>query len=123
MPQFMLISMYSTEGAGDFEITPEMIQAVLEKYAAWNEKMQRSGRLVAVNKLTDTGGKRVNGFGDRQVVTDGPFTETKEVVGGYWIVEAADYDEAVEMSRDCPSLEFGGFLEIREIEDFSKLGA
>ena len=58
----------------------------------------------------------------KQVLTDGPYAETKEVIGGYWIVGASSYDEAVALAHDCPQLEFGGSIEVREVEDLSKLG-
>lgn len=122
MPQFMLISMYDMSEAADVELSPEMIQSIIQKYFEWNTKLQESGKLVGVNKLVDGAGKRLKGFGEKQVVTDGPFIETKEVVGGYWIIDVADYDAAVAMAQDCPTLEFGGFLEIREIQDMSQIG-
>jgi hypothetical protein len=123
MPEYMLIAHSPAETPADFEVTPEMIQAVIEKYNAWAEKLERQGRLKGINKLRDGEGKVVRGFGDKLVVTDGPYAETKEVIGGYWIVEAASYDEVVEIARDCPQLEFGGSIEVREVEDLSKLGA
>lgn len=117
MSKYMVISLHSMEGMENVEISPEMIQAIIEKYNAWNERLHQSGKLVDVKKLTPQPGKRVHGFADKQIVTDGPFTETKEVVGGYWIIEGDSYDEVLQICKDCPSLEFGGFLEIREIEN------
>ena len=55
-----------------------------------------------------------------KVVTDGPFAEGSEVVGGYLLVEANNFDEAVEMSKGCPILEYeDGTVEVRQIADFS----
>ncbi len=122
MPQYMLIALASAEPPADMEFTPEMIQAVIEKYNAWTEKLVQSGKLAGINKLRDGEGRVLRGFGDKLVVTDGPYAETKEVIGGYWIVEAASYEEAVELARDSPQLEFGGSIEVREVEDLSKLG-
>jgi hypothetical protein len=122
MPQFMLISHHSTEMPEGFEITPEMIQGIIQKYNDWMAKLTQSGHLVSLNKLKDDLGRNLTGFGDKQVVTDGPYAETKEVVGGYWIITAADYDEAVRIASDCPTLEFGGRIEVREVEDMSNLG-
>lgn len=116
MPEFMLISHHSMEVPEGFEPTPEMIQAVIKKYNDWTAKLQQAGRLTGINKLTAELGRNIVGFGDRQVVTDGPYAETKEVIGGYWIVTAANYDEAVELARDCPSLEFGGRIEVRQVD-------
>lgn len=123
MPQFMLISHHSTEIPEGFEITPEMIQGIIQKYNAWMGQIMDSGHLVSLNKLKDTDlGRNLTGFGDKQVVTDGPYAETKEVIGGYWIITAADYDEAVRVASTCPTLEFGGRIEIREVEDVAALG-
>lgn len=122
MPQFMLISHHPMEVPQDVEFTPEMIQTIIQKYNDWAEKLQRSGHLVSLNKLRDELGRNMTGFGDKQVVTDGPYAETKEVIGGYWIITAKDYGEAVKLSSDCPSLEFGGRIEVREVEDLSAMG-
>jgi hypothetical protein len=105
------------------EFTPEMIQAVIEKYNAWTENLMQSGNLVSLNKLQDAGGRVIRGFGENQVVTDGPYAETKEVIGGYWIINAASYEEAVKIASDSPQLEFGGTIEVREVEDIASLGA
>ena len=122
MPQFMLISHHPMEVPQDVEFTPEMIQTIIQKYNDWAEKLQKSGHLVSLNKLRDEMGRNMTGFGNKQVVTDGPYAETKEVIGGYWIITAKDYDEAVKLSSDCPSLEFGGRIEVREVEDLSAMG-
>jgi hypothetical protein len=123
MPQYMLISHHSGELPEGFEMTPEMIQMVIQKYNDWIAQIGQSGHLVSLNKLKDQDfGRHLTGWGDKQVVTDGPYAETKEVIGGYWIINAANYDEAVEVARGCPSLEFGGHVEVREVEDLSALG-
>lgn len=119
MPQFMLVSHDSAELPEGFEITPELIQGIIQKYNDWIAKIQQSGHLVSLNKLKDNDfGRHLTGSGDKQVVTDGPYPETKEVIGGYWIITAKDYDEAVAVSRDCPTLEFGGRIEIREVDEY-----
>ncbi|MGE0884766.1 MAG: YciI family protein [Blastocatellales bacterium] len=121
MPQFMLLSIASMELPEGFEITPEMIQGIIQKYNDWNASLQKSGNLVSLNKLRDEPGKNITGSGPGQVVTDGPYAETKEIIGGYWIITAANYDEAVKLAGGCPTLEFGGRVEVREIEDMSAL--
>jgi hypothetical protein len=97
-------------------LSPEELQAIIGKYKAWRQRLQDSGRLVGSNKLEDGTGRvmRANGSGKVQI-TDGPFTESKEMVGGYFIIEAADYNEAVEQCRDCPHLG-NGTVEIRRIQ-------
>ena len=119
MPQFMLISQDSMEIPEGFEITPEIIQGIIQKYSDWADSLQKSGHLVGLNKLRDDPGKNIVGTGADRVVTDGPYAETKELIGGYWIISAADYDEAVKLASGCPSLEFGSRVEVREVEDLS----
>lgn len=122
MPQFMLISQDSMEIPEGFEITPEIIQGIIQKYSDWADSLQKSGNLVSLNKLRDDPGKNIVGTGANQVVTDGPFAETKEIIGGYWVITAADYNEAVKLASGCPSLEFGSRVEVREVEDLSAFG-
>ena len=103
--------MWQSEGA----YTPEEIQAVVQKYQEWSEKMGAAGKLAGGNKLANNAGKVLRGA-DNVSVVDGPFAETKEVIGGYFILEAADYDEAAELLKSCPHLAFGGAIELRQIE-------
>jgi hypothetical protein len=105
------------------EFTPEMIQAVIQKYNTWMDKLQKSGNLVSLNKLKDNDfGRNLKGFGTHLIVTDGPYAETKEIIGGYWIITAKDYNEAVKLVSDCPTLEYGGRIEIREVEELPPMG-
>lgn len=117
MPKFMLNAYSAMEMPEEVELTPEFIQAIIEKYNNWTAKLRDSGHLLDVNKLTDGAGRVLRGHGATQTVTDGPYAEAKEVIGGYWLVEASGYDEAVELTRDCPHLEFGGTMEVRQVED------
>jgi hypothetical protein len=114
MPTYILLlheSAQPTEGLG-----PEEIQAVIERYKAWSENVGRAGRLVGGEKLADGVGRVMEaGQGGRPAVTDGPYAESKEVVAGYFLVRAASYEDAVELARDCPHLDFGR-IEIRRIE-------
>ena len=76
----------------------------------------RQGKLAGGLKLKDEGGRRMTRNGDGVRVVDGPFAEAKEVVGGFFLIEAADYDEAVEISRSCPHLVYGQSIELREVD-------
>jgi hypothetical protein len=114
MASFMLIA---RDGPQDFaDVSPEDMQRIIEKYVAWGNKLEEAGKKKAGSKLRDGEGKVLRGNSGKLTVTDGPFSETKEVVGGYWMIDAADYDEAVELARDCPHIEYGASLEIREVE-------
>lgn len=87
--------------------SPEEMQAHMERWGEWMQKRQADGYPLQAE------GKVVAKAGD--LITDGPFTEGKEVVGGYVVLEANDLDHAVELSKDCPIFEFGGTTEVREI--------
>ena len=118
MPKYMLLLHDNPEGF--MTMSPEDMQKAIEKYVAWGGKLREAGVLLDSNKLTDEPGKVVRGAGKDIRVTDGPYSETKEVFGGYYIITAASYDEAVEAVKDCPQLEFGGTIEIREVEDMRR---
>ena len=96
-------------------ISPDEIQRIIEKYRTWSNKVAQMGRLAGGDKLRDGEGRVIRRSGSKIVVTDGPFSETKEVMGGFFLVEAESYDEVVEMTGDCPHLDFGS-IEVREIE-------
>jgi hypothetical protein len=108
MPQYLLV--LRDNGFPD-GISPEEIQAIIERYGVWMQKV----RSTAGNKLRDAEGRVIRRNGTKTTVTDGPFAEAKEVLGGYFLVDAASYDDAVKMCGDCPHLEFGS-IEVREVE-------
>jgi hypothetical protein len=93
--------------------SPEAMQAHMQKWMQWMEGLGKKGILVGGEPLQGTG-KQVNG--KKKVVTDGPFAEAKEMVGGYLIVNAKDINEAVEISKDCPALEIEGHVEVRPVQ-------
>ncbi len=113
MPTYMLFLHENPMDAA--EMSPEEMQAIIAKYSAWRDDLAQSGRLVGGEKLRDDGGKVIRS-GESVRVLDGPYSETKEVIGGYFAIEATDYDEAIEISKECPHLAFGGNIELREIE-------
>lgn len=89
-------------------------QAHMQKWFAWMGKLGEEGRMLGAEPLHPNG-KTVSGTA--KVVSDGPYMEGKEMVGGYLMMKAASYDEAVELAKDCPVLEFeDGNVEIREIQ-------
>jgi hypothetical protein len=106
------------------DMSPEEMQRIIGKYKAWTEGIAKAGRLADASKLRDGEGRVLRRAGGRVAITDGPFTESKEFVGGYWLVEAASYDEAVALTKDHPHLEIWptGSLEIRQLHDYTKPG-
>jgi hypothetical protein len=95
-------------------LSPEQMQKMVEKYMNYMQGLRDKGALIAGEPLEETG-KILSGERGRKV-TDGPFTESKEAVGGYFLIRAQDLDEAVELSRDCPILANGGEIEVRPIQ-------
>ncbi|MEZ5286110.1 MAG: YciI family protein [Vicinamibacterales bacterium] len=113
MPQYVLL--LHDRGAFPSDISPEEIQAIIQRYVAWREKVSQGGRAVDGHKLRDGEGRVLRGRPGAPTVTDGPFAEAREVIGGLFVIEAASYDEAVALCGDCPHLDFGT-IEIREVE-------
>ena len=114
MAKFMLL-LYD-DPASFATMSPEQIQKVIEKYMAWGKKLRQDGVWHASDKLTGEPGKVLRRRDGQVRVTDGPYSETKEVLGGYYIIEAGSYDQAIELSRDCPQLEYGGTIEVRQVD-------
>ena len=114
MAKFMLL--LHDNPASFADVSPEQMQKVIEKYMAWGDTLRKAGVMHASNKLTDEPGKVLRGSNGKLRVTDGPYSETKEVLGGYYIIEAATYEQAIERSRDCPHLEYGGTIEVRQVD-------
>ncbi len=107
MEKFMLIF----HGGIKQDASPEELQANMGKWMAWVENLNKQGRYVAGEPLLP-GGKLVS---SKETVTDGPFTEGKEVVGGYFIINAANMDEAVQISKDYPDFQYNGSVQIRQV--------
>jgi hypothetical protein len=74
------------------------------------------GKLLSGEKLRDGEGRLLKGQGKSTRVTDGPHIASKEVIGGFWILQADSYEDAVKLASDSPHLQFGS-LELREIEE------
>jgi hypothetical protein len=97
-------------------VSPEDMQKVIEKYIAWGDRLRKKGVVQGGDKLTDEPGKVMRRKDGQVRVTDGPYSESKEVLGGYYMIEASTYDQAIEHARDCPHLDYGGTIEIRQVD-------
>ncbi len=93
--------------------SPEAAQAHMGKWMAWIEKLAKDGKYVSGEPLLP-GGKLVSGPNGK-TVTDGPYTEGKEVVGGFFIINAKDINEACEIARGYPDFQFGGTVQVRQV--------
>jgi len=96
-------------------VAPAELQAVFQKYYGWRTRLQEAGSLVSGAKLQDRTGRILRKENDELTVTDGPFSETKELIGGLFEIRADNYDQAVEIARTCPHLEYGT-IELRQVE-------
>jgi len=108
MEKFMLIF----QGGTNPGQSPQDMQSHMGKWMAWVEKLNKEGKYVAGEPLTP-GGKLIKG--PKKTVTDGPFTEGKEVVGGFFIVNAKDINDAISICDDYPDYEFGGTIQVRQV--------
>jgi len=120
MPKYMLL--LHDNPASFSKLSPEEMQKVIQKYIAWGQRMQNAGVLRDRNKLVDDNGKVLRKSGSDVRITDGPYSETKEVLGGYYTVEAENYDAIVDIVRDSPHFDFGGTIEVRQIEEMRRPG-
>lgn len=114
MPSYMLLLHQSPTKFQD--LSPEDIQKIIARYTAWREDLVRHNQLRGGEKLTNDGGRRLRMQGNEVTVTDGPYSEAAEVLGGYFTIEAANYDEAVAIARTCPHLAGNQWLDIRQID-------
>jgi len=96
---------------------------VLEKMGKYNEELVKAGVMLAGEGLqASSKGKRVKFSGDKRTVTDGPFTETKELIAGFWLWQVRSMEEAVEWLKRAP-FDSGDELEIRRVFEAEDFGA
>lgn len=95
---------------GEPAMSPEQIQQTLPKWAAWFQALSGKGCIVDRGQPLQRSGKLVS-----KTVTDGPFAETKDVIGGYTLIRASDIAEASELAKGCPIIERGGHVEVRPV--------
>lgn len=105
--EYLVIS----RGHWDEDKSPEEIQTAIDQFYVWHARLVAEGRMKAGQRLAREG-KTVS----RHMVTDGPFTETKEVIGGYWFILAGSLEEAANLAAGNPCLACGLMYEIRPID-------
>ena len=114
MPTYVLL-LYDDPNSYS-QLSPEQMQQVIQRYVAWGDKLRTAGVLEGGQKLADEPGRVMRARNGEVRVTDGPYSESKELLGGYYIISASDYEKAVELARDCPHFQYGGTIEVREID-------
>lgn len=102
--------------------TPEQMQEVIKQYVAWSMKMHATKRIKVGHKLADEGGKRLQKVRGKVKVSDGPFAESHEVIGGFYVLEADSYDHCHELLADHPHLAHGQRIDVRAIEEVRSRG-
>ncbi len=116
--KYMLL-LYSAPDAGPAQDSPEA-QEQMGKWFGVTEEMGKAGVLVAGDALQPTGTATTLRERDGEVtLTDGPFAETKEVLGGYYIIDVADFDEAAKWAAKMPLAPYGS-VEIRALQEFDR---
>ena len=113
MKEFMMI--FIGESYTDLGLSPEQVQSRLQKWMAWHAKMDSAG-IVKHGEALHDGAKSIKGVG--KVITDGPYVESKEIVGGYYVIKAESMDHAIEEAKNYPDFDLGGGVEVREIMVF-----
>ena len=104
---------YLYRGGRDTPQSPEQRQKQLQKWAAWFKELGANGHLKELGHPLESAGMVVKG--NENMVTDGPYAEAKDLVGGFSLIEASDLAHAVEISKGCPVLEVGGSVEVRPV--------
>jgi hypothetical protein len=108
MEKFMLLF----HGANSNDLSPEVMEAQMAKWMAWVDKLNQMGQYVSGEPLLP-GGKLLTA--NNKAGTDGPYTEGKEVVGGYFIINAASMEEAVQIAQDYPDFDYEGSVQVRQV--------
>lgn len=111
MKEFLLV--FRNENLkNDSPLSPEQLQAMMQPWQVWMDKLAVQNKLVSSgNRLASDG----TVLKPNNVITNGPYVELKETIGGYIIIRADSLEEATELSKGCPILNIGGNVEIRMI--------
>jgi hypothetical protein len=114
MPKFMFL-MHDSPTAFT-KMTPDEMQHVVQRYVAWGKALRARKLLAGGHKLTQEPGRVMRKKRGKVLVSDGPYAESREVLGGYFLVNAKNYDEAAKLALDCPHLDYGGAIEVRQLD-------
>src|SRR5688572_24711186 len=108
MEKYMLLF----RGGDVSQLSPQQQEAQMGKWLAWVDKLRKENCYLSGEPLLP-GGKTVAGA--KKVVTDGPFAESKEVIGGFFVINAKNLDHATTIAKDAPDFDLGGSVEVREV--------
>jgi hypothetical protein len=113
MAEFVLLYRNTAEARQETMGSPEKAQQNMKKWRAWFDDMAKKGCLKSIGQPLEESGKVV--AGRKRTVTDGPYAETKDIIGGYSLIEARDLGEAAQIASACPIVENGGSVEVRPV--------
>ena len=99
----------------DRKLSPEELQQVMSKWTAWYEQLMEKGKIKSAHPLIHEG--RIVTQKKGQPVADGPFAESKEAIGGYFLIQMTNLDEALQIAKRCPALEYGMIVEVRPVAE------
>ena len=98
-------------------------EKILTEMGKFNEELAKAGVILAAEGLhASSKGVRVKFDGKKRIVRDGPFTEAKEIVGGYWMIQVKSREEAIEWAKRCPGSD-NELIEVRQVQEFSDFPA
>ncbi len=97
------------------ECSPQELQAFMDRWMAWYGSLESNGQIVGAEPLEDSGCTVSGAQG--AMVSDGPFVEAKDSVGGFFLLNVATMEEAVAIAKQCPGLDYGGTVEVRPVAD------
>lgn len=118
--RFMML-MFPAKAIDDGTLKPDL-SVHIEAMSRYNDELQKAGVLIALDGLQPSKlGARVRVVDGKKQLLDGPFTEAKEIVGGYWILQTRNREEALEWARRVPLNDDGSFVELRQIAELSDL--
>jgi hypothetical protein len=118
--RFMVLMIPGRRQAYEQGVMPD--EKLIEAMMAYNEELSKAGVLLALEGLQNSSkGARIAFAGGKKTVTDGPFTEARELIGGYWLWQVKSKEEAMEWASRCPA-EDGDVLEIRQCYDPADFG-
>jgi len=113
MAKFLFV--YRGKPDAHAKLTPDEMQQQMEKWRLWITEAMKKGWMLDPGDALNEEGKVVTA----KVVTDGPFVESKEVLGGYSIVQADTIDAAAQLAKGCPGVTFGGSVEVRPLAGYT----
>jgi hypothetical protein len=123
MTQYMLLLHQAPNY--NMDLPREKMMEMTQRYMAWAGELRQKGKMVGGEKLSASGGRHIRMKDGKPVASDGPYAEAKDVIGGYFVLEARDLAEAEAIARECPHLTLSptNWAEVRPIDDMSQARA